>query len=539
MKPFVAAAVAVFLFSCLPRNERFYPAQKASDRFREISVSTVDYAGGTLIKDIPVTVYDEEGNKTDVIDNKDGTFVFRPAKKGVYSFRVGGGESGRAVSICSGVAVPSVFPSIELRLPESVRPSEPPRFSTVLCFLSGETDGTNLYDAVLQRTPAKVTVSVYGTNPVDSSTAYSPYPVAAALDDDPYSFFLIESVSYPEIGIPDGNGYRTSAEFDLSLSEWEEGLHFLVFRTFDIYGNNSLMYVPFSITGQEKDESLSSLTPEWIMAEARTFAVSRELFSTNEQNNTRYISLDFSVYKNKAEPAAVRGFLIYRSGKDGIYECIAKMNHNGLYDSLSYNYTDTDAQLRFGETYRYRVRAYANGTLSRYSEEVSVELYEPYYLEMVEPADGAIVASSPEISFRLSSPEIPNLFFFYREFSFSVNIGQVGVSMYEYPLYSIDAVYDCDRDFFSESNGLPYQNNAFSCDRNTGEIRVRLSAFSSALLKPGVSYWLYIGNENSAHGPYFRNRNGISSSIVFGSSAEWGGIMTETLRVFSVGSGTP
>lgn len=537
MKRFFAAVAVVFLFSCLPLEKRFYPSQKASDRFREISVSTVDYAGGSLIKGLPVTVYDEEGNKTAIFDNEEGSFVFRPEKRGIYSFRAGGGESGKAVSICSGISIPSVFPAIELRLPDSVRPSEPPQFSQVLYFLSGETEGSDLADSVLSQTPAKVSVSVSGANPVDSSTAYSSYPVAAALDDDPYSFFLIESVSYPEIGIPDGSGYRTSAEFDFSAVEWEEGLHFLVFRAFDIYGNNSLLYVPFSVTGQEKDESLSFLKPEWILAEARTFAISRDLFSTEEQNNTRYISLDFSIYKNKAEPAAVRGFLIYRSEEEGSYKCIAKMNHNGLYDSLSYNYTDTDANLRYGETYLYKIRAYANGSLSRYSDEVSVMLCEPYYLEMKEPTDGAVVISSPEIAFQVSSPGIPNIFFFYREFSFSVNIGQVGVSMYEYPLYSIDAVYDCDRDSFSESNGLPYLNKAFSCDRNTGEIRVNLSAFSSELLKSGVSYWVYIGNENSAHGPYFRNRDGISSSIVFGSSAEWGGIMTETLRVFSVEGG--
>lgn len=534
MKHFLTVVAVFFLFSCLPLEKRFYPSQKASDRFREISVSTVDYAGGNLIKGLPVTVYDEEGKETAVFENEEGSFVFRPEKKGVYSFRAGGGETGRAVSVCSGISIPSVFSAVELRLPESVSPSEPPQFSQVLYFLPEETKGSLLADSVLSETPAKVSVSVLGTNPVDSSTAYSAYPVAAALDDDPYSFFLIESVSYPEIGIPDGTGYRTSAEFDLTSVEWEEGLHFLVFRTFDIYGNNSLLYVPFSVTGQQKDETISSLKPEWILAEARTFAVSRELFSTDEQNNTRYISLDFSVYKNKAEPAAVRGFLIYRSGEAGIYDCIAKMNHNGLYDSLSYNYTDTDANLRFGETYRYKIRAYVNGSLSRYSDEISVELYEPYCLEMQKPADGAVVTSSPEIAFRVSSSGIPNLFFFYREFSFSVNIGQVGVSMYEYPLYSIDAVYDCERDSFAESNGLPYLNNAFSCDRNTGEIKVDLSAFSSNLLKSGVSYWVYIGNENSAHGPYFRNGNGISSSIVFGSSAEWGGIMTETLRVFSV-----
>lgn len=536
MKRRLAAAVAVFLFSCLPPEKSFYPTQTAADRFREINVSTVDYAGGTPVKGVPVTVFNEKGEQVEVYENKDGCFVFRPGKKGVYSLRAGGGNSGRAVSICSGITVPSVFSSVELRLPESDRPAEPPRFSPVKYFSDTNDKGNILTDCVLSGTPEKVSVSITGIHPVDSSTAYTAKPIIAALDDDPYSFFLIESVTYPEIGIPDGSEYRTSAEFDLSLFDWEEGVHYLVFRAFDVYGNNTLHYVPFSLLRKEKDrdESISSYRPEWIMAEARTFGVSRNLFTTESGNSTRYVSLDFRIYKNKAEPAAVRGFLIYRSEDGKNYECIAKMNHGGLYDSLSYNFTDTDARLRFGETYMYKIRAYADRTLSRYSDAVSVVLNEPYFLEMSQPADGAVVETSPVVSFRLTSVGTGNLFFHYREFSFSVNIGQVGVTMYEYPLYSFDAVYDCAADSFSETNGLPYLNLAFSCNRLTGEINVDLSAFSADLLKPGVSYWVYIGNENSAHGPYFRNQSGISSSVVFGSSAEWGGIMTDTLRVFSI-----
>lgn len=539
MKRIPAAVVAVFLFSCLPPEKSFYPNEKATDRFREIDVSTVDYACGTLITDMPVTVFNEKGEEVAIYENKDGRFVFRPEETGVYALRAGGGTSGRAVSLCSGITIPSVFSSVELRLPESDRPAEPPQFSPVNCHMNADDEGNVLADCVLSETPEKVSVTVTGVYPVDSSTAYSAKPIIAALDDDPYSFFLFESVTYPEIGIPDGSAYRTSAEFDLTLFDWEEGAHYLVLRAFDLYGNNTLCYVPFSLVREEesRDESLSSYRPEWILAEARTFGISRNLFSTESGSSTRYVSLDFRIYKNKAEPAAVRGFLIYRSEDGKTYECIAKMNHGGLYDSLSYNFIDTDARLRFGETYLYKIRAYADRTLSRYSDAVSVVLNEPYSLEMCQPADGAVVGTSPVVSFRLTSAGIANLFFHYREFSFSVNIGQVGVTMYEYPLYSFDAVYDCDADSFSESNGLPYLNRAFSCDRQSGEIRVDLSAFSADLLKPGVSYWLYIGNDNSAHGPWFRNRDGLSSSIVFGSSAEWGGIMTDTLRVFSVRSG--
>lgn len=534
MKHFFAAVAGIAFFSCLPQQQRFYPAQKASERFQEITVSTVDYAGGALIQGAAVTVFDEEGNSVAVFENKEGSFVFRPEKRGVYSLQAGGGDSGRAISRCSGVAIPSVFSTVELRLPESVLPSTPPRFSHAQYFLEGTTKGVALADSVLKQTPLKVTVSVSGSYPIDSTAAYSPYPIAAALDDDPYSFLVIESVDYPEIGIPDGNGYRTAAEFDFSASEWEEGLHYLVFRAFDVYGNNALQYVPFSIVAQEKDESISSLKPEWLAAEARTFSVSRQLFSTESQDRTRYISLDFKIDKNKAEAAAVRGFLIYRCDEEGRYECIAKMNHHGLYDSWSYNFTDADATLRFGKTYRYKVRAFVNGSRSRYSDEVAVIPCEPFVLEMQQPTDGAVVSVSPEMSFQVSSSGIGNLFFYYKQFSFSVNIGQVGVSMYEYPLYIFDVIYDCEKDAFFESNGLPYLNDAFSCDLESGTIHIKLAAFSSELLKRGVSYWVYIGNKNSAHGPCFQLSSGISSSIVFGSSAEWGGLMTDSLRVFSV-----
>lgn len=526
----LAAAAILLICSCLPIDERFYPNQQAVNRFRTIEISTVDFYGGGLVEGIPVAVTAEDGSE-EILENPTGTVSFRPKRPGVFSFRAGGG--GRAVSVCENVRIPALFESVELYLPPSAQPGEPPRFS-VIEYVSDDGIRNLLADSVLSCAPPTVFVSAVGTVPIDSSAAFAPdSPVSGAVDAVPNFYSRLENVSYPEIGIPENGFYRTSAEFDLSLIEWEEGLHFFALQCFDIYGNNTLYYVPFSVAQQPEDESLSGLRPEWIAAEGRTFSRARQQVAvSSDKDKTRYVSLDFRISRNKAEPAAVRGFLIYRSEAGHAFECIEKINCNGLFDSESYSYLDGDARLEYETEYRYKIRAFANGTLSRYSHPVSVTLDRPFEFEMTAPNEGDEVPPSPPVSFRVVGSADRDLFSFYDSFSFSINIGEVGVHLYEDPLWTFDVVYDCAEKRFFHANGVSYAENAFEIFRET--VTADLSHFSKRLLEPGVAYWIYIGNTDSVHGPCFKRSDGVSSSAVFGSSAEWGGIMTDSLRIFSV-----
>ena len=148
----LAAAAILLICSCLPIDERFYPNQQAVNRFRTIEISTVDFYGGGLVEGIPVAVTAEDGSE-EILENPTGTVSFRPKRPGVFSFRAGGG--GRAVSVCENVRIPALFESVELYLPPSTQPGEPPRFS-VIEYVSDDGIRNQLADSVLSCAPPTV-----------------------------------------------------------------------------------------------------------------------------------------------------------------------------------------------------------------------------------------------------------------------------------------------------------------------------------------------------------------------------------------------